>query len=109
MDKETAKFLRHLPLALTIDGLIGLTIGLPLWVMVSDPNASAVVLGMWWWPWVAAVMVGLVIWYAICEDRELVGMVAEAPRLILYAVILLITAWWWYPQVREYQEGESHE
>ncbi len=103
MDKETAKLLRHLPLGLTIDGLIGLTIGLPLWVMVSDPNASAVVLGMWWWPWAAAVTVGLTVYYGICEDRLLVETVAEAPKLILYAVILLVTAPWWVPQVSDYE------
>ena len=109
MDKETAKFLRHLPLGLTIDGLIGLVFGWPLWVMVTDPNASAVVLGMWWWPWALGLMLGLTVWYGICEDRELVALVAEAPRVIVYAVVLLVTAWWWYPQVRKYQEGDLRE
>ena len=103
MDKETAKLLRHLPLGLTIDGLLALLIGGPIWAVAHTPDnmVEPFVAALWWWPWAAAVMVGLVIWYGICEDRELVGLVAEAPRLIVYAVVLLVTAPWWVPQVGE--------
>lgn len=97
MDKESAKVMRHLPLALSIDGLLALLIGAPIWSVVHTGALD----GLGWWPWVAAVMVGLVIWYAICEDDELVALVAEAPRVMLYAVVLLVTAPWWVPQVND--------
>ncbi len=106
MDKETAKLLRHLPLGLTIDVLLAILIAVPVWVILHTPdNTYGPILSMHWWPWLATVMVGLVVWYAICEDRELVGMVAEAPRVMLYAVILLVTAPWWVPQVSEYENS----
>lgn len=108
MDKEISKAMRHLPLALTVDGLLVLLIGGPIWATLHIQGDEAWAAWLWWWPWVAAVMVGLVLWYGICEDRELIGLVAEAPRMILYMLILLVTAWWWYPQVRAYEEGEGH-
>ena len=103
MDKHFEKVERHLPLALSIDGLLVLLIGAPIWVRVYTSTVEAFVAALWWWPWAAAVMVGLVIWYAICEDRELVELVVEAPRVIVYALVLLVTAPWWVPQVREYE------
>ncbi len=99
----------HLPLALTIDGLLALLIGAPIWMTVHTNTVEAWTAALAWWPWAAAVMVGLVLYYMICDDRELVALVAEAPRVMLYAVVLLVTAWWWWPQVREYQEGDLHE
>ena len=90
MDKHFEKVERHLVLAMSIDGLLVLLIGAPIWVRVYTSTVEAFVAALWWWPWAAAVMVGLVIWYGICEDRELVALVAEAPRVIVYAVVLLL-------------------
>jgi len=99
MDKETAKMLRHFPLVLIVDALIALLIGAPIWSVVHTGTLD----GLGWWPWAAAVTVGLTVYYGICEDAELVALVAEAPKLILYAVILLVTAPWWVPQVSDYE------
>jgi hypothetical protein len=109
MDKEIEKVQRHLPLALTIDGLLALLIGAPIWVTVHTNTVEAWTAALAWWPWVAAVLVGLVLYYMICEDDEIVALVVEAPRVMLYAVILLVTAPWWMRQVREYQEGDTNE
>ena len=108
MDKEFEKVQRHLPLALSIDILLIVLIVAPIWVIAHTPDNTyePIFSALQWWPWMAAVEVGLVIYYIICDDRVLVELAADTPRVILYAVILLATAWWWFPQVRKYEEEQ---
>jgi len=93
MDKETAKLLRHLPLGLTIDVLLAILIAVPVWVILHTPdNTYGPILSLHWWPWLAVVELGLLAYYAICEDSLALEAVAKAPKLIVYAVVLVI--WW---------------
>jgi len=102
MDKETAKLLRHLPLGLTIDVLLAILIAVPVWVILHTPdNTYGPILSLHWWPWLAVVEGGLLVYYAICEDRLVLETVVKAPKLILYVLILLVTSPWWGPKIRD--------
>lgn len=104
-ERECQKVERHWVLALTIDMLLLVLIVGPIWVVIqTNADYGLFVAALRWWPWLAAAEVGLVIYYAICEDRLALETVVQAPKLILFAVILLITAWWWWPKVKSYEE-----
>ncbi len=105
--RECRKVERHWKLALTIDTLLLVLIVGPIWATVSTETVEAWTVVLSWWPWVAAVMVGLTLYYIVCDDNEVLYLIVDFPRILLYALILLVTSPWWLPKVREYEKGQK--
>lgn len=105
--RECRKVERHWKLALTIDALLLVLIVGPIWATVHTSTVEAWTAALVWWPWVAAWMVGLALYYMVCDDNESLRLIADLPRLLLYALILMITSPWWLSKVREYEKGQK--
>lgn len=43
-----------------------------------------------WWPWALMALVVTVVWFWICEDRELVAVIALLPRLVVLLALYFL-------------------